>query len=70
MASTAKNEEHVNGFGMSDEQIKKLVARELRYKVRNQRAKIAHKLLQEKIKAAGIEVSDEEIDAEIAKLEK
>jgi hypothetical protein len=52
---------------MDDAAIKKLVERELRWKVKNERNKVAARLLKEKIKAAGIVVSEQEIDAEIAK---
>ena len=64
------NQEKVNGYGMSDAELQKLVARELKWKVKNERNKVAHKLLMAKVKAAGLVVTDAEIDAEIAKLEK
>jgi len=66
MADTAK----VNGFGMDDAEIKKLVARELKWKERNLRNKVSHRLLMAKVKEAGLKVTDAEIDAEIAKLGK
>ncbi|TRZ51883.1 hypothetical protein D4S03_04320 [bacterium] len=55
-----------NGFGMSDEAIQKLVNREKKWQIKNQRNKIAAKLLKAKILAAGITISDAEIDAAIA----
>ncbi len=70
MANTAKNEEHVNGFGMPDEKIQKLVERERKWQVKNQRNKVAAKLLKIKIKEAGIVVTDAEVDAELARMEK
>lgn len=66
MADTVK----VNGHGMTESEIEKIVARELRWKVKNERAKIAAKLLKVKVQAAGITVTDAEVDAEIARLGK
>lgn len=66
MADQAK----ANGFGVSDAELQKLVDREKKWKVKNQRNKVAHKLLMAKVKEAGLKVTDAEIDAEIAKLGK
>lgn len=60
------NTEKVNGFGMDDAAIKKLVEREKKWQVKNQRNKIAAKLLKAKIQEAGLVVTDAEIDEAIA----
>jgi hypothetical protein len=60
------NQAKVNGYGMTDVELQKLVDREKKWKVKNQRNKIAAKLLKAKIAEAGITVSAEEIDAAIA----
>ncbi len=56
-----------NGFGMSDEEIRKLVEREQSRKAKNLRQRVAQRLFMKKAKAAGITVSDAEIDAELQK---
>ncbi|MEW6658786.1 MAG: SurA N-terminal domain-containing protein [Thermodesulfobacteriota bacterium] len=68
MANTVEKTE--NGFGMSNAEIQKLVERELKWKTKALRNKIKAKLLKAKIEEAGITVTDAEIDAEIAKMEK
>ncbi|MDO9531600.1 MAG: hypothetical protein Q7O12_05650 [Deltaproteobacteria bacterium] len=55
-----------NGFGMETEKIQKLVEREKKWQIKNQRNKIAAKLLKAKIAEAGIVVTEQEIDAAIA----
>jgi len=65
MADTAKSS---NGFGMSDAEIKKLVARELKGREKGMRNRVSHKLLVAKAKAAGLTPTEGEIDAEIAKM--
>lgn len=59
-----------NGFGMSNEEIQKLVEREKKWKTKALRNKIANRLLKAKVLAAGLTVTDEEIDQEIARLNK
>ena len=66
MADQAK----VNGFGMTDAEIQKLVARELKGREKGLRNRISHKLLIAKAKAVGLTPTDAEVDAEIAKLGK
>lgn len=56
-----------NKFGMTDEELTQLVEREKARKEKNLRGRIYQKIIKQKIKAAGITVSDAEIDAELAK---
>ena len=56
-----------NKFGMTDEELTQLVEREKARKEKNLRFRIAQNILKQKIKAAGITVSEAEIDAELAK---
>jgi hypothetical protein len=67
MADTAIK---VNGQGMTEIEIEKLVARELRWKEKNLRNKVANRLLKAKVKESGLVVTDAEIDAELARLKK
>jgi hypothetical protein len=57
-----------NKFGMTDEALAKLVEREQARKDKDRRAYTTQKLLLRKAKDAGINVSDAEIDAELAKM--
>jgi hypothetical protein len=66
MANTAKNDEHVNGFGMTNDEIQKLVDQKKKWDLKNARNKVANRILKEKIKAAGITVTEKEIDEAIA----
>jgi hypothetical protein len=66
MADTAK----VNGFGLSDAELQKLVDRDRKAKEKNLRNRVGHKLLMAKVRTAGLVVTDAEIDAEIAKMKK
>lgn len=55
----------MTNYGLTDAELRKLVARELDRKAKERRYWAEQKLMLQKAKVAGITVTDEEIDAEL-----